>query len=209
MIAAAIPARRAAIPAWATAGVLLAALAVIVGVRALALRAGLDGLAIGMVFGLVMLGVASWGTPPAPWRARAASPRLAMNLSIGVMFGLALVVVTIAGATLAGREHVPGLGRPAAPFAPWLVITLLVATAEEALLRGRLFDAVVRAGGTLPAVAITTIAFALMHVPAYGWHVVPLDLAVGVGLAGLRIVMRGVAAPAAAHAVADVATWWL
>ena len=34
-----------------------------------------------------------------------------------------------------------------------------------------------------------------MHVPLYGWHVVPLDLAVGLVLAGLRIWTRGLAAP--------------
>ena len=59
------------------------------------------------------------------------------------------------------------------------------------------------------AVAFTTIAFALLHVPLYGWHVVPLDLGVGLGFAGLRLLTKGIAAPAAAHAVADLATWWL
>jgi hypothetical protein len=38
---------------------------------------------------------------------------------------------------------------------------------------------------------------------------VPLDLAVGIVLGGLRIATRSVAAPAAAHATADIATWWL
>jgi hypothetical protein len=32
---------------------------------------------------------------------------------------------------------------------------------------------------------------------------------VGLGFAGLRLVTGGIAAPAAAHAVADLATWWL
>ena len=105
--------------------------------------------------------------------------------------------------------HVPGLGRPAAPFLPWAAITILVASGEEALLRGRLFDAIRGAGGVVPAVLVTTVAFALMHVPLYGWHVLPLDLAVGLGFAGLRLLTRGVAAPAAAHAVADLATWWI
>ena len=72
-----------------------------------------------------------------------------------------------------------------------------------------LFDALRRAGGVLPAIAITTLAFAAMHVPLYGWHVVPLDLAVGLGFGGLRLVTGRVAAPAAAHTVADLATWWL
>ena len=48
-----------------------------------------------------------------------------------------------------------------------------------------------------------------MHVPFYGWHVVPLDLGVGVFLAGLRLASGSVAAPAIAHIVADLATWWV
>jgi membrane protease YdiL (CAAX protease family) len=61
----------------------------------------------------------------------------------------------------------------------------------------------------MAALGLTTLAFALMHVPMYGWHVVPLDLAVGFTLGGLRIATRGIAAPAVAHAIADLATWWL
>ena len=56
---------------------------------------------------------------------------------------------------------------------------------------------------------MTSVVFALLHVPLYGWHVVPLDLGVGLWLAGLRLISGGVAAPAVAHVVADLATWWL
>jgi len=56
---------------------------------------------------------------------------------------------------------------------------------------------------------VTSVAFALMHVPLYGWHVVPLDLGVGIWLGGLRLLGRGVAAPALAHVLADLVTWWL
>ena len=72
-----------------------------------------------------------------------------------------------------------------------------------------LFDRLRLAGGTTLAIAVTTVAFALLHVPLYGWHVVPLDVAVGLGFAGLRLSTRTVLAPALAHAVADLATWWL
>jgi membrane protease YdiL (CAAX protease family) len=104
---------------------------------------------------------------------------------------------------------VPGLGRPAATFVPWALITIVVASAEEGVLRGVLFDRLERLAGLAPAIALTTIAFALVHVPLYGWHVVPLDLAVGLVLAGLRVGTQGLLAPAAAHVVADLATWWL
>ena len=77
------------------------------------------------------------------------------------------------------------------------------------MLRGVLFDAL------RPSVGIGRGRRA--HEPrvradpraGYGWHVVPLDLAVGVWLAGLRLLSGGVAAPAMAHGLADIATWWL
>ena len=187
---------------WLPAIGLIGGLAAIVGGRWWATTNGLDPLAVGTAFGVALGGLAVIGSrrlgAPTPWA-----------LAIGSVAGLALVGVMLAGAAIAGAMLVPGLGRPAAPFLPWALITILVASTEEALLRGRLFDAIRRLGGLPAAILLTTIAFALMHVPLYGWHVVPLDLAVGLGFAGLRLATRGVAAPAAAHAVADLATWWL
>lgn len=200
---------------WLVPVALLGGLAVIVGARWAATRAGIDPLAVGAVFGLALCALAL-GAPKVGLRTRdraavaAGSRRRTVGAAAaGVAFGLVLVGIVTVGATIAGAQLVPGLGRPAADFAPWAAITILVASAEEALLRGRLFDAIRRTGGVLPAVAITTIAFALMHVPLYGWHVVPLDLAVGLAFAGLRLATRGVVAPAAAHSTADLATWWL
>ena len=77
------------------------------------------------------------------------------------------------------------------------------------MLRGALFVAIRRQAGVAAAVAVTTVAFALMHVPLYGWHVVPIDIGVGLWLGGLRLLGRGVAAPAFAHVLADLVTWWL
>jgi membrane protease YdiL (CAAX protease family) len=103
---------------------------------------------------------------------------------------------------------VPWLAPPTA-FAPWVGVTILVASAEELVLRGALFDELHGNLGTVGAVLVTSIVFALMHVPLYGWHVVPLDLGVGLWLAGLRLATGGIAAPAIAHTIADLATWWL
>ena len=77
------------------------------------------------------------------------------------------------------------------------------------MLRGALFDGLARLGGPAAAIALTSLAFALMHVPSYGWQVVPLDLGAGLLLGGLRLLSGGIAAPAIAHALADLATWWL
>ena len=154
--------------------------------------------------------------------------------SAGAVFGAGLIVVAVrfggrigrpraasvvlgvvGGAILVGLpgwlSPLPaiGLGLHPEPFAAWVVVTVIVAMGEEAVLRGVLFDAVAATLGRPGAVLLTSVAFALLHVPLYGWHVVPLDLAVGVFLAGLRLASGGIAAPAAAHAIADLATWWL
>ena len=207
---------------WIASAVMLGALSAIVAARWLATTRGVDAFSVGAGFGVALAAlwlVSRRGAMPAraviSARAAIATPaagrlrRLVPAVVAGSAFGLALVALAIAGAAIGGAPIVPGLSRPAAPFLPWAAITLVVATAEEGLLRGVLFDRLRAAGGLVPAVAITTVVFALMHVPLYGWHVVPLDLAVGLGLAGLRLSTRTILAPAVAHLVADLATWWL
>ena len=186
----------------------------IIGARWWATRAGLDPLAVGLAFGLALAALAMErpGNPRSgavTATARSVTIDWLRPVAAGGLVGLALVGLVAAGAALGGGAWIAGLGRPAAPFLPWAAITILVASTEEALLRGRLFDAIRHAGGMGAALAVTTVAFALMHVPLYGWGVVPLDLAVGLGLGGLRLATGRVAAPAAAHIVADLATWWL
>jgi membrane protease YdiL (CAAX protease family) len=187
-------------------------LGVIVGARLVAVRIGLDPLLVGAAFGaaLAALALGGRGGSRRAFGIRRALPAEAVaSFAIGVIAGLALVAVAVIGPAIGGVMAVPGVGRPAAPFVPWALITLLVAAAEEGVLRGALLDRIERVAGIVPAIALTTVLFALIHVPLYGWHVVPLDLAVGFVLAGLRISTRGLAAPIAAHAVADLATWWL
>lgn len=196
--------------AWAPPVALLAGLAALVAARWSATRGGFDPLLVGAVFGMGLIGLSVALRPG----RRAAITRgipegLLIRLALGAAAGVVLVAIVVAASAISERPLVSGLLRPAAPFPSWAAITIVVASAEELLLRGRAFDAVRRAGGTSAAVLITTVVFALMHVPLYGWHVVPLDLAVGLGFAGLRLATRGVAAPAAAHTVADLATWWL
>jgi membrane protease YdiL (CAAX protease family) len=190
---------------WLEPVLLLAGLAALVLVRAWATRAGLDALVVGAAFGIALAAMAVRGSRG----LRLPGSVNVRSLAVGLVFGLVLVGLTAAGAAVGGSSFIPGLGRPAAPFLPWAAITVLVASAEEGLLRGPLFDASRRAAGIATALLVTTAAFSLMHVPMYGWHVVPLDLAVGLALGGLRLATGGVLAPAAAHTVADLATWWL
>jgi len=125
------------------------------------------------------------------------------------------VFVGVAGAAVlcipAAIRHVAlsGIVAPTDGYARWAVFVVIVAVAEEALLRGSLFRAIEQRSGVAVAIAVTSVAFGLLHAPVYGWGVVPLDIAVGVWLGALRAVSGTVAAPAVAHAVADLAGWWL
>jgi membrane protease YdiL (CAAX protease family) len=182
-------------------------------------RAG--GLAVGLAFGIGLLALAMAGGLRV---GRPGPPSRSTRFSLvgGALGGAALVGLAVIGlanvGALAGASSPlgDGLGPDLGPKAwlasgvgPWAAITVLVATTEELVLRGVLFEAIDRPTGGAIAVVATSLAFALMHVPLYGWHVVPLDLGVGLFLGGLRVVSRGVTAPAAAHIIADLATWWL
>jgi membrane protease YdiL (CAAX protease family) len=178
---------------------LLVALGVIVGGRWAATVGGVgDALGIGLAFGLALTALA-----------------VVAGQRLGMPHPEALAIGAAGSAALVGLAVVAHLGTagpslaPAAAFLPWASITILVATAEELVLRGVLFAAIRRHAGVTAAIAATSMVFALMHVPLYGWHVVPLDLGVGIWLGGLRVLSRGVAAPAVAHVLADLVTWWL
>jgi membrane protease YdiL (CAAX protease family) len=170
---------------------------------------GAGALAVGVAFGagLVVLALAG-GYRPARPRLAGRVTRIAESTALGILGAAALVGLALLGSAGVGPALGPGAWFTGG-FAPWAAVTLLVATAEELGLRGALFDASTDAWGGTTAVIVTSIAFALIHVPLYGLQVVPLDLGVGLLLGGLRLISGGVAAPAAAHALADLATWWL
>jgi membrane protease YdiL (CAAX protease family) len=171
---------------------------------ALALRVALGGsegpgsMPAGLVFALALLALATG----AGWRPGRPSIRAA---ALGVGVGGVLVAAWV-------TAH-PGTALDLAPLnaamALWTPIVAIIAVAEEVALRGVLFDAVRGWGGDGWALAATTVVFALMHVPLYGIGALPVDLAVGLLLGGLRIVSGGVLAPAVAHVIADLAGGWL
>jgi membrane protease YdiL (CAAX protease family) len=163
--------------------------------------AGTDGarsLAAGLVFGALLAAVAAF--------TRAYLPRTAHTRAVFV--GILGAVVLCVPAAL---RHVDGAVAtlPLGDYLPWALGVVVVAVAEEALLRGSLFTAIDQRAGTAAAIGVTSLVFALLHAPLYGWGVVPLDLAVGVWLGALRATTGTVTAPALAHALADLAGWWL
>jgi membrane protease YdiL (CAAX protease family) len=86
----------------------------------------------------------------------------------------------------------------------WATVVAAVAGAEELFLRGAFFDSVTDLAGRWSAIVVAAFAFAALHVPLYGWHVVPLDLAVGIWLGALRTATGTWVAPAVAHVAADL-----
>jgi membrane protease YdiL (CAAX protease family) len=174
---------------------LVLAFAGAVAVRAaLAGSAGATSVPASLVFAVVLAGLAA---------ACGARPVLSRRaVAIGAAVGAVLVVPALL------RLGVQA-SLPVASFPAWAALTAAVAGAEEAFLRGALFDAVARRAGVDAAVVVAAVAFALLHVPLYGWHVVPLDLAVGVVLGATRVVAGTWTAPAVAHVGADLAGWWL
>jgi len=174
---------------------------------AIALRVGIAGNArttsatAGVAFGAVLILLAA----AAGWRPRV-TPSTARHVAIGIAGGAALLVVPFALHLHASPLRV---ASPAAAFPLWAAVVTLVACAEEAVLRGALMTALLQRVRPETAVAVAAVVFAALHVPLYGWLAIPLDLAVGVWLGGLRLATGGAAAPAAAHTVADLATWWL
>ena len=163
-------------------------------------------------------------------RTALAGPAGARSVSGALTFAAVLAVIAIArrprtqlsfrvvatGAAVGALLVVPALmhlglraSLPARDFPAWALLTTFVAGAEEAFLRGVLFEAVQRRHGADAAVVVAAIAFAALHVPLYGWHAVPLDLAVGLLLGAARLAARTWTAPAIAHIGADLAGWWL
>jgi membrane protease YdiL (CAAX protease family) len=178
---------------------LCAGLGLAVGIRWQVFRtAALDGVTEGLVFGLSLFAVALFGG------FRPSVPRIGA-VAAGIAVGSLLLVLS-----LSARWPMPPLvlGH-AAPFVPWVAVTALVATGEELVLRGAMWRWIAAVGGDVTALLATSLLFALIHVPVYGWHVVPLDFGVGLCFGGLRLWFGGPAAPAAAHVLADIATWWL
>lgn len=180
----------------------LGALTVVLGVR-LSLQGGSTEAALtaGFVFGAGLLGASL----VSGWRPSARLRTFLPALGIGAVGGCVLIVLP----RLLHPDAPSLVGMRPQPFVVWVAVTLMVAAGEEVLLRGVLLDATNQVAGPVAAVALSSIAFALLHVPLYGWSVVPLDLAVGVWFCGLRLATRSLAAPTVAHAIADLASWWL
>jgi membrane protease YdiL (CAAX protease family) len=183
-------------PAVAAAGLAGLGLALVLRVR-VAGAAGAHSVPAGVVFGVALLALAvavGFPRPVLDWRQLA--------WSVG---GAAVLCLP----PLAHHLTHPGAAAPAGQLPVWAAVVTLVAVAEELLLRAALYEALMFWRGPYVAIAVTALAFAVLHVPVYGWSAAPLDLAVGVFLGVLRLLAGSVTAPALTHALADLVGWWL
>lgn len=178
-------------------GLLLVAFAVATGLRVVLGRPDVAAdVPAALVFAVALLAVAATAGTRVP-----VDPR-AVLLGLG---GLALVCAPVALQHALTTAPVHGTSG----FFGWAAAVAVVATAEEVFLRGALYDATDEVWGAGAAVLLGAVCFALLHVPLYGWHVLPLDLAVGVVLGGLRQSAGTPAAPAITHVGADLVGWFL
>ena len=167
---------------------------------AIALRIMVGGVAVrdsslaGLLFAVAVAGLA--------WAAGVRA-RIDVRALIGGALGAAIMCAPL---SMHGELTAH---RPGGSFTSWAVVVVVVALAEEAFLRGALYDAVFDVAGAWAAVFVGGLCFAALHVPMYGWTSVPLDFAVGLLLGALRWVSGNWLTAGVAHVAADIAAWWL
>ena len=146
---------------------------------------GVSWRAIGVT---VAVGVAAWFAPAAPrTRAPVRTCALAAALGIGafVLVRTQMDVLPYVGTMLAGAA------------------SLVAAVAEEIFFRRLVYDALSRWGAPV-AIVGAAVAFAAIHIPTYGFVVLPIDIAAGLLFGWQRRVTGTVTVPALTHVVANL-----
>jgi membrane protease YdiL (CAAX protease family) len=172
-------------PIGAIALVGLGSAALVLRLRLAVLSPGSRLVALASVFGAIL--VASLMVPVMPGR-RPMHP--VVVLTIGVL--------AVAGAAMAAGRPIP------LPFGPWAVpLMLLGAVAEEALFRRAAYGTLEPAGPVV-AIGVTTLAFALIHLPLYGVAAFPVDLGAGLLFGWQRWASGTWTTSAGTHAAANL-----
>jgi membrane protease YdiL (CAAX protease family) len=90
------------------------------------------------------------------------------------------------------------------PFGTWAIpLSLLAAVAEEALFRRAAYGALEPAGAVV-AIGVTSLLFALIHVPLYGVAAFPVDLGAGLLFGWQRWACGTWTTSAGTHAAANL-----
>lgn len=152
--------------------------------------------------------------------ALAARPRIegvefGITLAVGLAGGLAIVakervtsalssaVVTVAAVAAFGVIRFAAV-LPRGPATPRFALMLVgVAIAEELFFRRYLYGVLAKRGAAV-AIAVSALAFALVHLPEYAAAAFPIDLAAGMVLSWQRWATGSWVSPAVAHAAANL-----
>jgi membrane protease YdiL (CAAX protease family) len=147
----------------------------------------------GVLGARVGIGGARDAVLPAPHVAPSSPLTGANGWAVTVLVGVAAFSVV----RMIGTVHPGPVVWPAA------VAGIVAAVAEEAFFRRLVYGALARFG---PAAAVFGAAalFAIVHVPAYGVGVLPIDFAGGVVLGWQRWASGGWSAPAITHVAANL-----
>jgi membrane protease YdiL (CAAX protease family) len=155
-----------------------------------------------------------------PFRDTLALPALRWrDVGNGIVYGLlAYLVLCVVNALIPLVQSALGGGVAALPFEPpqvggtaftlvtiWIGMVIAAPVAEELLFRGLIYRglAASRLGG-LGAVLVSSLAFGLVHAPAFGWPRVVATGCVGLLLGWLRWQTGNTAIGIMAHAVMNL-----
>ncbi len=160
----------------------------------------------------ILLGCAALATRPV-----AAAGALVMVLAVGAIGALAPLPPR-SDARVNGLPKIPAIALGVLAFAAarWLAAplpgvitafavgaTIVAAVAEEIFFRRLVYGWLARTGDAHAIIGAAAL-FAIVHVPAYGIRVFPLDLAAGILFGWQRWATGGWIAPALTHAAANV-----
>jgi membrane protease YdiL (CAAX protease family) len=161
------------------------------------LAGGNQSVPANMAFALI-LGLVVVLEPPRAI-ARVRPLRLAPSLGLGLLAGAALVApIPFSGISSA---------RQLSAFGPWATATLIVAALEEVAIRGAVQQLWTEERGVLAGLVAGALTFAAIHL-SHGLAAMPIDIAVGFLLGGLRLVTGRVFPCVIAHMFADWGAWF-
>jgi membrane protease YdiL (CAAX protease family) len=164
-------------------------------------RVPAGGLVVASAVVALLLRPAGWVAPAVTMAVGLAA--VAVPIEADRRVGGHLAVFTVGVLVLAAATLVLPPTSPLPVTTLGLAATAVAAVAEEAVFRRALYDRL-RRWGPMAAVGGAAMAFALVHVPAYGWAAVPVDLGAGILFGWQRWATGTWTVPAATHIVANV-----
>ena len=140
----------------------------------------------------------------APSAARPVRPASTANWLTAVGVGLVAMLIAARLPGLLGMAP-HGAGRIVVRAAPAAIAAIVVAAvAEEAFFRRLVYGWLASSWGAAVAICGSAVAFAAIHVPVYGFAVLPIDTAAGLLLGWQRWMTGGWSASGLTHVAANL-----